>query len=86
MSNIEVKVLGETIEKKEEEKEYGKYDKWDIQRAADTLIEAEAIKADKDKMKYVSICLKEKASGMKNVISSLDELNQVAKKKMKEDY
>ena len=65
--------------------EYGKYEKYEIESAARTILEAEEIKADKEKMKYVSMCLKKKSEGMSKAISSLSELKAVAKKKSMED-
>ncbi len=40
-------------EEKKEKKEFGKYDRWEIEHAVDTIIKAEQIKLDKDIMKYV---------------------------------
>lgn len=85
MTSVEIEVKGG--EEEESEKEYGKWDKWEIESAARTIIEAESIKADKEKMKYVAECMKKQADGMKKAISSLDELKAVAKKKsMESDY
>ncbi|MDD3238226.1 MAG: hypothetical protein PHV37_09045 [Candidatus Gastranaerophilales bacterium] len=40
-------------EKKQEDKEFGKFGRWDIESAVRTIIEAEQIKLDTEKMKYV---------------------------------
>jgi hypothetical protein len=55
---MEVKVMAEPVDSKEpEDKEYGPYEKWEIESAVRCLIEAEEIKADPDKMKYVKMCM-----------------------------
>lgn len=36
-----------------EKKEFGKFCRWEIESAVRTIIEAEQIKLDKEKMKYV---------------------------------
>ena len=61
---VEVKV------EKEKKKEYGKWDKWEIEDAARTLKEAEKIKQDPEKMKYVMECIKKE----KKAISSIEDL------------
>jgi len=51
---MEVVIQAQPVEgKKEEKKEYGKYDKWEVESWADTIVRAEEIKADPEKMKYV---------------------------------
>lgn len=77
--------LGSKDEMEEKKKEYGKYDKWEIDSAVRTLLEAEEIKMDKDKMKYVAMCMKEKADAMVEAVNSLDDLKALAKKKLKEE-
>ena len=72
---MEVKVEVE----KGEEKEYGKFDKWEIESAVRTICEAEEIKADPEKMKYVKPLLEKKVAGMKTVISSIAGLREKAK-------
>lgn len=76
---MEVKIHAEPVVSKEEKKEYGKFDKWEIESAARTLVEAEEIKADKEKMKYVKMCMGKKHTAEKKVIESLDDLRKVAK-------
>ena len=74
---MEVKIQAQPItEKDTEKKEYGKYDKWDIESATRTLVEAEEIKADKEKMKYVAMCMKKKYLAEKKVIESIEDLKQ----------
>lgn len=68
-----------------EEKEYGKWNKWEIESAARTLLEAAAIKQDKEKMKYVAECMRKQADAMDEVVGSLDDLKKIAKKKIAED-
>lgn len=76
---MEVKIHAEPVESKEEKKEYGKFDKWEIESAARTLVEAEEIKADKEKMKYVKMYMGKKRMAEKKVIESIEDLRKVAK-------
>ena len=69
---------------KEKKSPYGKYEEYEIKNAADTLMEAELIKKDADKMKYVQMCIDKKMSALKE-ISSIDELREVRKKKTEKD-
>lgn len=50
-----------------EKKEFGKYDRWEIENAARTLIEAEQIKLDKEKMKYVLPLLEKQKQALDKV-------------------
>lgn len=75
---MEVKV---EVEPKEKEKKYGDYDDWEIESAARTIIEAEEIKKDAEKMKYVGECLKKKGEAYASAVSSLDDLRKLANKK-----
>jgi len=86
---MEVKVMAEPVNAKEQEekKEYGKYDKWEIESAARTLVEAEEIKADKEKMKYVAMCMKKKHMAEKKAIESIDDIRAArASMEMEEEY
>lgn len=78
---MEMVVHGQPTEKEKEEKsKYGKYDEYEIKECARTLVKAEEIKADKDKMKYVAMCLKEKKKALDRVpINNLDDLKKRAK-------
>lgn len=83
---IEIKNgTGTEIEVEQKEKEYGEYDKWEIESAVRTILEAEAIKADKEKMKYVAECMKKQSEQMKKAVGSIEELKAIAKKKSMED-
>lgn len=62
---------------KEKSKEYGPFEKWEIESAMNTLHEAEEIKADAEKMKYVKMCMEKKMGSLKKSISSLDDLRSV---------
>ena len=64
---------------KEEKKEYGKFDKWEIESAVRTLVEAEEIKADAEKMKYVKMCMQKKHTAEKKVIESIEDLRALSK-------
>lgn len=71
----------EIEDKKGAKKEYGKYDKYEVEGWAETLMKAEEIKADSEKMKYVKQCLAKK----KKAISSIADLRAVAAEKAEED-
>jgi len=73
-----------TADHEKEEKKYGKFDEWEISSAVRTIVEAEEIKADAEKMKYVLPLLKDKAEGMKKAIMSLDDLREIVKSKAKD--
>lgn len=76
---MEVKIHAEPVDKKEEKKEYGKYDKWEVENWADTIVRAEEIKADPEKMKYVKMCMKKKYGAAKKAIESIDDLRALSK-------
>lgn len=76
---MKAEIQAEPTSSKEEKKEYGKYDKWEIENAARTLVEAEEIKADKEKMKYVAMCMKKKHTAEKKAIESIDDLRALSK-------
>lgn len=57
-----------------EKKEYGKFDRWEIESAVRTLIEAEQIKLDKEKMKYVLPLLEEQKKALDKATSAADVL------------
>ena len=63
------------------DKEYGPYDEYQVEGWAKTLEEAEEIKADPEKLKYVKQCMEEKLNNVNKAISSLDELKKVIKEK-----
>lgn len=69
---------GKLVEEKKYKK-YGKYDKWEVESWARTLTEAEEIKADPEKLKYVKECIGKQAQATKKVIASLDDLRALAK-------
>lgn len=68
---------------KDEEKKYGPYEEWEINCAVRTIIEAEEIKADEDKMKYVRPLLEKKAKGLTKAISSIADLKEISKARAK---
>lgn len=57
-----------------EKKEFGKFDRWEIENAVRTIIEAERIKLDKEKMKYVLPLLEKEKEAVANVTSVADVL------------
>lgn len=74
--------LASPVETKKEKKEYGKYDKWEVENWARTLKEAELIKQDPEKVKYAKMCMAKDAEANEKAINSLDDLKAVAKEKM----
>jgi hypothetical protein len=85
VAEIEIEISSEKeSEGSETEMEYGPYDAEEIECAAKYLMEAEAVKKDKEKMKYVAQYMREKADKMTETINSLDDLKKIAKKKMAE--
>ena len=60
--------------KENKKKKYGKFEDYEIESAARTIQEAEEIKADPEKMKYVSTCLKEKADAAKKAVKSIQDI------------
>lgn len=80
---MKIEIVGGESEDSEE-KEYGKFDKYEIECAVDTLLRAEEIKADAEKMAYIKPLLEKKVSSMKKTISSISELKAVRQKKAEE--
>lgn len=72
---VEIEASPMTEDKK---KEYGKWDKWEIESCADCLIRAEEIKADPEKMKYVKQLIDQKYKGVKKVVSSIKDVRAAA--------
>lgn len=73
------KAYEETDEYKKEHNDYGqmgKYRNYEIKDCARTIREAEEIKADPEKMKYVKKCLMKDASAMQNAITSISGLRE----------
>lgn len=70
---MEVKINATPVDS-EKSKKYGKFDEWEINSAVRTIMEAEEIKADAEKMKYVGPLLKDKCKQMKKAISSIDDI------------
>lgn len=79
---MEMKVSGEPVK---EEKEYGEYDKYEIESAARTLKEAEEIKADAKKMKYVKKCMEKQMKAVNKAYKSIDDMRADYKKMNSED-
>lgn len=78
--------MAELATAKKEKSKYGKYDEWEIKDAADTLIRAEDIKSDKEKMKQVRKCLDEKFKDTKKAITSIQGLKDAYNEKYGDDY
>jgi hypothetical protein len=73
---MEISIEATPIEKKSK-----KPDEWQIKDWCRTICEAEEIKADAEKMKYVKPELEKKIAGMKKAVSSLSDLRTIAKSK-----
>lgn len=80
MADIEVTVNDNTEGKKSP-------DKWEIERWACSIVEAEEIKADPEKMKYVEPVLKKKREAIEKAcaVKSIDDLKKKARALDKED-
>jgi len=74
-----------SIASAKESKKYGKFDEWDITSAVDTLIRAEEIKCDKEKMKYVGPMLDKKFKETKKTITSIQGLKEKYKEMQDEE-
>lgn len=72
-------VHGSEVKDKKEKKKYGKYEEYEIKDCARTIMKAEEIKADKEKMKYVAMCLKEKATAAKKAVTSIQDIRNASK-------
>lgn len=66
--------MSETIEEKKEKKEFGKFDRWEIESAVECLIRAEQIKLDKEKMKYVLPLLEKQKSALDKATTAAEIL------------
>lgn len=66
--------MSDEVKNEEEKKEYGKYDRWEIESAVETIIKAEQLKLDKDKMKYILPLLEKQKKALDNFSSAADVL------------
>ncbi len=69
------------------EGKYGKYQDYEIESAADTLMKAKEIQEDGEKMKHVKTHMEKKMKNTKKAlseISSIDDLKAIRKEKMEE--
>jgi hypothetical protein len=66
------------MKESEGKKKYGEYDDYEIESAVRTLKEAEEIKADASKMKYVKMCMGKEKKAMEKAYKSISD--------MREDY
>lgn len=62
------------VKAEKEKNEYGKFDRWEIESAVRTIIEAEQIKLDKEKMKYVLPMLEKQKKALDKVATAADIL------------
>lgn len=66
--------MSDEVKAEKEKKKFGKFDRWEIESAVRTIIEAEQIKLDKEKMKYVLPMLEEQKKALDNVSSAAEVL------------
>lgn len=66
--------MSEDVKPEKEKKEFGKFDRWEIESAVRTIIEAEQIKLDKEKMKYVLPMLEEQKKALDKASSAAEVL------------
>jgi len=73
---IEIEIEGKG---KKESKEYGKYDKYEVESWVDTITKAEELKMDDEKMKYIKMCMDKKMKATESAYSSIDDLRKKVK-------
>lgn len=66
--------MSDEVKAEKEKKEYGKFDRWEIESAVRTIIEAEQIKLDKEKMKYVLPLLEEQKKALDKAATAAEVL------------
>jgi hypothetical protein len=66
--------MSDEVKAEKEKKEFGKFDRWEIESAVRTIIEAEQIKLDKEKMKYVLPMLEEQKTALDKASSAAEVL------------
>lgn len=66
--------MANEVKKEKEKKEFGKYDRWEIEEAVRTIIEAEQLKLDTEKMKYVLPELEKRKKALDNFSSAAEVL------------
>lgn len=66
--------MANEVEKEKEKKEFGKFDRWEIEDAVRTIIEAEQLKLDTEKMKYVLPELEKRKKALDNFSSAAEVL------------
>lgn len=66
--------MSDEVKAVKEKKEFGKFDRWEIESAVRTIIEAEQIKLDKEKMKYVLPMLEEQKKALDKASSAAEVL------------
>lgn len=66
--------MADEVKPEKEKKEFGKFDRWEIESAVRTIIEAEQIKLDKEKMKYVLPMLEEQKKALDKASSAAEVL------------
>ena len=66
--------MADEVKTEKEKKEFGKFDRWEIESAVRTIIEAEQIKLDKEKMKYVLPMLEEQKTALDKASSAAEVL------------
>ena len=62
------------VKTEQKEQKYGKYDRWEIENDVQTIIKAEQLKLDKDKMNYILPLLEQQKKALDNFNSVADIL------------
>lgn len=76
--------MGELVKSPKVEK-IGKFDKWEVEGWADTIIRAEEIKADKEKMAAVKPILEKKIAGVKKAVESIADIKAIRQEKAEKE-
>ena len=74
--------LEEMEMEKNQKSKYGPYSEWEIKNAVNCILEAEEIKADKEKMKFVNTLLNKKSSAFKKAITSIQDIKDARQEKL----
>lgn len=82
---MEPTVSEDSMKKQNKYGQDGKFEDWDIERWARDILDAERIKNDPEKMKYVKKCLADDAQAMNDAIESIDDIRAAAQRKGAEE-
>ena len=66
------------VEVKKQKKKYGKYEDYEVEGWVDTLMRAEEIKNDPEKMKYAEMCIKKKKKAINSIADLRDRYKEMS--------